>query len=238
MEGRSTDRVLDAVAQKDPSSARVEFNGLGLMLLPPIANSVSVPAEAEVGLKGVQFDDAGASQCSVDVGGASHITLEDPDGAHQVLGNLLYVLDQLEGSPSEALSIEDCLKYGVDDSTPGSIARLARKYSLDDVPNKVSPRDSLVEDESRFRFLNLDELICLACSWSQALSVGFVATSYLASDFGLGELFLLELLLLHGDDTDGAFDQCFSGSVRVVVLGVSLGVAMLIPWDMRKLMCS
>ncbi|GMH30417.1 hypothetical protein Nepgr_032260 [Nepenthes gracilis] len=67
---------------QDSSSARVEFSGLGLVLLPPIADSVSVPAEAEEDLKVVQFDDAGASQCSADVGGASHTTLEVPDGAH------------------------------------------------------------------------------------------------------------------------------------------------------------
>ncbi|GMH19242.1 hypothetical protein Nepgr_021083 [Nepenthes gracilis] len=133
------------ISQQELSPCRIQWTGS--RAIAPIANFVSVPAEAEVGLKGVQFDDAGAYQCSDDVGGASHITLEDPDGAHQVMGNPSYVLDQLEGSPDEAHSAEDCLKYGVDDSTPGSIARLAHKYSLDDVPNKVNPRDSPVEGQ-------------------------------------------------------------------------------------------
>ncbi|GMH07431.1 hypothetical protein Nepgr_009271 [Nepenthes gracilis] len=58
----------------------------------------------------------------------------------------VYVWDQLEGSPGEAHPAEASLNYKIDDSTPGSIMRLTRKYCLVDVPNKVSTRDLQVED--------------------------------------------------------------------------------------------
>ncbi|GMH19193.1 hypothetical protein Nepgr_021034 [Nepenthes gracilis] len=57
----------------------------------------------------------------------------------------VYVQDQLKVYPSEAHPAKVSLNYGVDDSTPGSIVRLTRKYSLVDVPNKVTTRNLLVE---------------------------------------------------------------------------------------------
>ncbi|GMH20939.1 hypothetical protein Nepgr_022781 [Nepenthes gracilis] len=142
--------MLDAEALKESSSAHVvpSSSGLGIVLFSPAADSNSVPAKAEAGLKGVQVDDGGASHCSVDDGGASYSTLGDLDGAHQDLDNTSCDLDQLEGSPDGGPTAENCLEYEVDDSTPDSIARISRKYSLVDsghiVPIKVSPGDSLI----------------------------------------------------------------------------------------------
>ncbi|GMH04794.1 hypothetical protein Nepgr_006634 [Nepenthes gracilis] len=135
LEESSTDRNL----QKVSSSAHDESSssGLGLVQFSLVANSVFVPTAADVGSKGVQFDDGGDSHCS----------LEAPVGAQLVMDKSSCDLDQIDGSLDGVHSIEDCLAYGVDDSTPGSIARLSRKYSLDDsvpvVPVTVSSRGSL-----------------------------------------------------------------------------------------------
>ncbi|GMH27789.1 hypothetical protein Nepgr_029632 [Nepenthes gracilis] len=64
----------------------------------------------------------------------------------------VYVREQLEGSLGEAHLAEASSNYGIDDSTPGSIMRLTRKYCLVDVPNKISSRDLQVEG-----LLNVDQ---------------------------------------------------------------------------------
>ncbi|GMH30379.1 hypothetical protein Nepgr_032222 [Nepenthes gracilis] len=150
LEDCPSDRMLDAVALKVSSSVHVVPSSVDWVLcfFSSAADSDSVPAEFEAGLKGVQVDDGGASHCSVDDGGASYSTLVDPDGAHQDLVNPSCDLDQLEWSPMGLLPAENCLEYEVDDSTLDSIARITRKYSLVDsdhiVPIKVSPGHSLI----------------------------------------------------------------------------------------------
>ncbi|GMH04895.1 hypothetical protein Nepgr_006735 [Nepenthes gracilis] len=79
--------------------------------------------------------------------GSSKREGEAPDGAHHVQDNSLCDLDQIDGSPVGAHSVVDCLAKGFIDSTPGSIAGLSRKYSLDDsahvVPSTVNLGGSL-----------------------------------------------------------------------------------------------
>ncbi|GMH07525.1 hypothetical protein Nepgr_009365 [Nepenthes gracilis] len=76
----------------------------------PIAESVLVQAA----------DDA----CPIDV--HSHCSHEVPDGTHHALDNSSRDLDQIDGSPAGAHSAVDGFAYGIDDSTPDSIARLSR----------------------------------------------------------------------------------------------------------------
>ncbi|GMH28982.1 hypothetical protein Nepgr_030825 [Nepenthes gracilis] len=64
----SPDLMLDAEALKESSSAHVipSFSGMGRVLCSDAADSDSKPAEAEVGLKGSQVEDGGASHRPVD----------------------------------------------------------------------------------------------------------------------------------------------------------------------------
>ncbi|GMH06309.1 hypothetical protein Nepgr_008149 [Nepenthes gracilis] len=96
----------------------------------PVTDSGPVLAEANAGPKGVLVDAGGVSHCSRADGGVSHCILEDPNGANQVLGNPLCDLDLPERSPDGDSSAGACSVDGDDVSTPISIARLYRKYSL------------------------------------------------------------------------------------------------------------
>ncbi|GMH22907.1 hypothetical protein Nepgr_024750 [Nepenthes gracilis] len=90
--------MLDAEALKESNSAHVipSFGGMGRVLCSNAADSDSEPTEAEVGLKGTQVEDGGASHCPFDDGGTSYCALVDPGGAHQNLNYPSYDLDQLE----------------------------------------------------------------------------------------------------------------------------------------------
>ncbi|GMH22941.1 hypothetical protein Nepgr_024784 [Nepenthes gracilis] len=109
-----SDLMLDAEALKESSSAHVipSSSGMGCVLCSTATDSVSEPAEAEVGLKGTQVEDGGASHYPVDDGGSSYRALVDPGGTHQ---NLVYPtcdLDQLE-SNVPPVSLADSLNCGL-----------------------------------------------------------------------------------------------------------------------------
>ncbi|GMH19182.1 hypothetical protein Nepgr_021023 [Nepenthes gracilis] len=107
----------------DDSSA----GGLGLMKISPIAAFVLVQAASDASSIDVHYVDDGSSHCS----------LEAPDGVHHVLDNSSCDLEQSDGSPAGAHSGVDGLAYGIDDSTPDSIARISCLYSLDDSAHGV-----------------------------------------------------------------------------------------------------
>ncbi|GMH21320.1 hypothetical protein Nepgr_023162 [Nepenthes gracilis] len=94
------DLMFDAEALKESSSAHVipSFSGMGRVLCSDAADSDSEPTEAEVGLKGSQVEDGGASHCPVNDGDNSYCALVDPGGAHQNLDYPSYDLDQLESN--------------------------------------------------------------------------------------------------------------------------------------------
>ncbi|GMH18477.1 hypothetical protein Nepgr_020318 [Nepenthes gracilis] len=94
---------------------------------------VPVMAEAGADSKGGPIDVDGGSQCSCDVAGATHCSLEDLDGSVRVLGHALSDLNQLDRSPDEDQSAGACSELGVDVSTPDSIMRICNKYSLADL---------------------------------------------------------------------------------------------------------
>ncbi|GMH31884.1 hypothetical protein Nepgr_033728 [Nepenthes gracilis] len=81
--------------------------------------AATVQQDSILGSTVVHSDNARSSQCS----------LEDSDGAHLVLDSSC-PMDQTERSQVEAKSVADCLVNGIDVSTPDSIVRISRKYSL------------------------------------------------------------------------------------------------------------
>ncbi|GMH21191.1 hypothetical protein Nepgr_023033 [Nepenthes gracilis] len=68
---------------------------------------------------------------------------EGSKAAHQPSLSSDFLSNQNEGSPGVIPSKEYCVSHGVDDSTPESIVRIVRKYSLDDVPPLVRIKDTL-----------------------------------------------------------------------------------------------
>ncbi|GMH10603.1 hypothetical protein Nepgr_012444 [Nepenthes gracilis] len=94
-----------------------------------------------VGVEGSSFDcaeDAMALKLEVDSGGATLCSLEDSVGAHQALVTPSRDQNRLGKGSERVYYSGDCWVDDIDVSTPDSIMRLYRKYSLVDSVHSVS----------------------------------------------------------------------------------------------------
>ncbi|GMH14574.1 hypothetical protein Nepgr_016415 [Nepenthes gracilis] len=136
-------------SQGDPLS---DSSPISLLPLDPIAlpdSSFACVEESQLVTSSQPSDVKAVASCVDDaLSYVDHGLVSNPSKSESVPGVPIldvYVRDQLERYSSEAHPAELFLNSGVDDTTPESIMRITRKYSLDDEPNIVATRDFLAE---------------------------------------------------------------------------------------------
>ncbi|GMH16882.1 hypothetical protein Nepgr_018723 [Nepenthes gracilis] len=136
------------ISQGDPL---IDSSSISLLPLDPTAlvlDSLTACVEESYLVTSSQPSDVKAVASCVDdaLSYVDHGLVSNPSKSESVPGVPIldvHVRDQLEGYSSEAYPAELFLNSGVDDTTPESIVRITRKYSLDDEPNIVASRDFL-----------------------------------------------------------------------------------------------